>query len=395
LKREKPPSALNVRPGAVPHRGTSPARRHLTTAQYIGGILSGDRVVLSRAITLVESSRADHQKMAGEIISSCLKEERRKAKEKELSTDPSSIVNRGNRQSWQSSIINRQSWQSSIINRQSWQSSVRVGITGPPGVGKSTFIEALGKHVTGQGHRLAVLAIDPSSTVSKGSILGDKTRMEELSADPNAFIRPSPSAGTLGGVARKTRETVFLCEAAGFDVIFIETVGVGQSETEVRSMVDFFLLLMLPGAGDELQGIKRGIMEMADMVVINKADGDNLPKARTAASQISSALHLFSPSAGGWIQPVELCSATARTGIPRVWDVVCSFREEMIRQDLYFRNRVAQNRQVFLHATEERLREKLFRNPSVRKRITELEKQITEGTIDPYTAADEILAGFL
>ena len=242
-EREGIEQPMNVNPNPVVRK-----RRKLSLDEYCQGILDGDRTILSRAITMIESSNPDHLALAQEIIERCL---------------PHS----GN--------------------------SLRIGITGVPGVGKSTFIEAFGKMLTGMGHKVAVLAIDPSSERTKGSILGDKTRMEQLSVDPDAFIRPSPSGSTLGGVARKTRETIVLCEAAGFDVILVETVGVGQSETVVKSMVDFFLLLMLAGAGDELQGIKRGIMEMADGLVINKADGDNKPKAVAAQAQYRAALKLF------------------------------------------------------------------------------------------------------
>lgn len=244
---------MQVNPNFKRHRKTE-----LTVDDYVKGILDGNRTILSRAITMIESENPAHIAMAQDIIERCL---------------PHS----GN--------------------------SLRVGITGVPGVGKSTFIESFGGMLTSQGHKLAVLAIDPSSERTKGSILGDKTRMETLSVDPNAFIRPSPSGSALGGVARKTRESIILCEAAGFDVILVETVGVGQSETVVKSMVDFFLLLMLAGAGDELQGIKRGIMEMADALVINKADGDNLHKARMAASQYRAALRLFPKSDNGWDVP--------------------------------------------------------------------------------------------
>jgi len=236
-------------------------RKELTVGQYFEGILQGNRTILSRAVTLIESNKPDHQRMAQEIIGRCL---------------PYS------------------------------GKSVRIGITGVPGAGKSTFIESFGTYLTALGKRLAVLAIDPSSEKTKGSILGDKTRMEELSTDPNAYIRPSPSSGSLGGVARKTRETILLCEAAGFDTILIETVGVGQSETTVHSMVDFFLLLQIAGAGDELQGIKRGIMEMADTIVINKADGDNVLRAKTAATLYRNALHLFPPTLSGWVPKVKI-----------------------------------------------------------------------------------------
>src|SRR3989339_134259 len=242
----------------------------LSKDEYLKGILSGNTTILSQAITLVESSRNDHRAIAQNLISECLPH---------------------------------------VVK------SMRIGITGVPGAGKSTFIEAFGGLITAMGHKLAVLAIDPSSERSKGSILGDKTRMEELSIDKNAYIRPSPSAGSLGGVARKTRETIILCEAAGFDTIFIETVGVGQSEIAVHSMVDFFLLLMLAGAGDELQGIKRGIMEMADFIVINKADGDNLLKTNSAKVQYENALHLFPAKESGWIPKVQTCSAINKVDI--------------------------------------------------------------------------------
>lgn len=265
-------------------------RRVLSMDDYMQGIMDGNISLLSQAITLAESNKHEHQKIAQEIIIKCL---------------PFA----GN--------------------------SVRIGITGVPGAGKSTFIESLGKHITVKGGKLAVLAIDPSSQRSKGSILADKTRMEELSSNPLAYIRPSPSAGTLGGVARKTRETIILCEAAGFNTTFIETVGVGQSETVVHSMVDFFLLIQIAGAGDELQGIKRGIMEMADAIVINKADGDNIEKANLAASQFRSALHLFPPSQSGWSPCVLTCSAKQGTGISEVWDTINEYIE-LTRNNQYF-----------------------------------------------------------
>ena len=256
--------------------------RSLTVQQYVDGILDGDITILSQAVTLVESSKPEHQEIAQEIIVKCL---------------PFS----GN--------------------------SIRIGITGVPGVGKSTFIEAMGKYITSKGKKLAVLAIDPSSERTKGSILGDKTRMEDLSIDPNAYIRPSPSAGSLGGVARKTREIIVLCEAAGFNHAFIETVGVGQSETAVHSMVDFMLLLLLPGAGDELQGMKRGIVELADLLAINKADGDNQQKVKLAKADYRQALHLFPASENGWKPDVVACSSLTGSGIPEIWKQVESFEQ--------------------------------------------------------------------
>ena len=247
----------------------------MTADEYMEGIQRGDTTVLSQAITLVESSLPQHRAVAQQIIQRC-----------------------------------------QILSNE--KETMRIGITGVPGAGKSTFIEAFGSYLTSEGHRLAVLAIDPSSEKSKGSILGDKTRMETLCHDPNAFIRPSPSAGSLGGVARKTRETILLCEAAGFDVVFIETVGVGQSETAVHSMSDFFLLLMLSGAGDDLQGIKRGIMEMSDLITITKADGTNVEKAQMARALYSNALHLFPPTESTWVPTAVTSSAVTKEGLPEI-----------------------------------------------------------------------------
>lgn len=252
-------------------------RKEYTPAEFVEGILKGNITILSQAVTLVESSKYEHQQVAQEIIEKCLPHAGK---------------------------------------------SVRIGITGVPGAGKSTSIDAFGMHLIGEGRKLAVLAIDPSSERSKGSILGDKTRMEALSREKNAFIRPSPSAGSLGGVARKTRETIVLCEAAGFDTVFVETVGVGQSETAVHSMVDFFLLIQLAGTGDELQGIKRGIMEMADGIVINKADGDNVERANLAAAQFRNALHLFPPTPSKWMPEVVTYSGYYELNIDKVWDMI-------------------------------------------------------------------------
>ena len=260
-----------------PYMKRKPRRRQLTAAEYVDGILKGNITVLGQAVTLVESQNPDHYALAQEVIEKCLPHAGR---------------------------------------------SVRIGITGVPGAGKSTSIDAFGLHVLKDGGKLAVLAIDPSSERSNGSILGDKTRMEKLSVHPDAFIRPSPSAGSLGGVARKTRETIVLCEAAGFDKIFVETVGVGQSETAVHSMVDFFLLIQLAGTGDELQGIKRGIMEMADGIVINKADGDNLERAKLAATQFRNALHLFPAPESGWTPQVLTYSGFYNIGVKEIWDMI-------------------------------------------------------------------------
>ena len=320
-------------------------RRELTTDDYVDGILKGDRVILSRAITLAESLNPEHQRMAQEVIERCL-------------------PHAGN--------------------------SLRIGITGVPGVGKSTFIEAFGKHLTGIGKKIAVLAIDPSSERSKGSILGDKTRMELLSTDPTAFIRPSPSGLTLGGVARKTRETIVLCEAAGFDIIIVETVGVGQSETVVKSMVDFFLLLMLAGAGDELQGIKRGIMEMADALVINKADGDNVHAAEVARSRYQSALHLFPMNENGWIVPVATCSSIEHTSIDKVWQIMCDFEQHTKANGFFEKNRNEQNVRIFYDWIDFTIKNNFFNNPDVQTKIDELLPKVLDGRITPYQAGNAV-----
>jgi LAO/AO transport system kinase len=319
----------------------------ITAANYVQGILAGNRTLLSKAITLVESSLPRHQELAQEIISGCLS-------------------HAGN--------------------------SIRVGITGVPGVGKSTFIETLGKYLTASAHKVAVLAIDPSSTQSKGSILGDKTRMEDLANDPNAFIRPSASAGSLGGVARKTREAIILCEAAGFDCIFVETVGVGQSETAVHSMVDFFLLLMLAGAGDELQGIKRGIMEMADAIIINKADGSNIEKAELAQLEYRNALHLFPATASGWEVPVETCSALNKEGIAGIWEIVERYRSTMTTEsDFFYRKRREQSVHTMYESINQQLMDSFYGNEEVKRRIRQIEKEVLTGKISAYVAANELL----
>ena len=265
-------------------KGVLQLRKHrkkkLSVEDLTQGVLNGDKAILARAITVVESTKNEDLKKAYSLIENCLS---KKSK------------------------------------------SIRIGITGVPGVGKSTFIEIFGKTLTNLGRKVAVLAVDPTSTISRGRILGDKTRMQELVKDPNAFIRPSPSGDSLGGVARKTRESVILCEAAGFDIVLLETVGVGQSETAVHSMVDFFLLLKLAGAGDELQGIKRGIMEMADAIVINKAEGDNLKKAQRAKSEFERALQLYPPKENGWIPKVSTCSSIENSGIVEIWETIEKF----------------------------------------------------------------------
>lgn len=319
----------------------------LDVEDYVAGIRARNRVILGKAITLVESSLHSHQLMAQQVINGCLPYTGK---------------------------------------------SVRVGITGVPGAGKSTFIEALGKYLTGQGRKLAILAIDPSSQRSKGSILGDKTRMEQLSVDPNAFIRPSPSGGSLGGVARKTRETIILCEAAGYDTIFVETVGVGQSETAVHSMADFFLLLMIPGAGDELQGIKRGIIEMADAIIINKADGDNLARAKLAASEYKNALHLFPPSGSGWVPRVELCSALNNTGISAAWDMITEYVKFTKNSGFFENKRTDQLRLTLYNTLTDQLNDGFYNNAAVKEKLQAIEDQIVNSGINVYDAAQQLIS---
>lgn len=269
--------------------------------------------------------------------------------------------------------------------------SARIGITGVPGAGKSTFIEAIGDMVTGLGHRLAVLAVDPSSERSRGSILGDKTRMETLVHNPDVFIRPSPAAGSLGGVARKTRETIVLCEAAGFDVIFIETVGVGQSETAVHSMVDLFMLLQIAGAGDELQGIKRGIMEMADMVVITKADGNNIMRADVARSHFVNALNLFPVPESEWRPRVFTCSSTEKTGLNEIWGGVDDFLK-FIRSNGHFdKNRRRQAKYWMYETIDEALRDGFYNNPEIHSHVAEAEKKVVGNRVTPFVAAKELM----
>lgn len=321
-------------------------RRELSVEEYCEGILQGNRTILSRAVTLIESSKPEHQLIAQKIIGYCL---------------PFS------------------------------GKSVRIGITGVPGSGKSTFIESFGIYLTSNGKKLAVLAIDPSSERSKGSILGDKTRMEELSSDPNAYIRPSPSSGSLGGVARKTRETILLCEAAGFDTILIETVGVGQSETVVHSMVDFFLLLQIAGAGDELQGIKRGIMEMADAIVINKADGDNINRANNAATQYRNALHLFPPTQSGWLPQVKTCSSLRKTGIGEIWECVEDYFEMAKGNNYFDMRRSTQSKYWMFEAIEENLKSNFYQNKQVKNALAHLEAEVSGEKISPFVAARQLL----
>lgn len=321
-------------------------KKQYNTKQLLQGIREGSIPMLSQAITLVESALPRHQSEAQELISACL---------------PFS------------------------------GSAFRLGITGVPGAGKSTFIESLGQYLIDRGNRLAVLAIDPSSERSKGSILGDKTRMEELAGRSEAYIRPSPSGGTLGGVARKTRETIILCEAAGFDTIFVETVGVGQSETAVHSMVDFFLLIMLAGAGDELQGIKRGIMEMADAIVINKADGNNLQKARRAQAEFANALHLFPPAVSGWTPQVKTCSALYGSGIGDIWDMLGSY-QSFVRENGYLLKRRQEQAKYWMYETiREGIFTQVFNDPIMQEELEKYEVEISQGRMTSFMAASIIL----
>jgi LAO/AO transport system kinase len=327
-------------------RSASRRRRRYTVDEYVSGIISGNRTILSQAITLVESSLTEHYETIQAIIEKCL---------------PFS------------------------------SKSIRIGITGVPGAGKSTFIEKLGLHITGEGRKLAVLAIDPSSEQTKGSIMGDKTRMEKLSTHPNAFIRPSPSAGTLGGVARKTREAIILCEASGFDTILIETVGVGQSETAVHSMVDCFLLLMLAGAGDELQGIKRGITEMADLIAITKADGPNLIIAEGAKVLFQNALNLFPAKPSDWKPRVLTCSSRTNTGIAELWNVIIEYVESTGKSG-YFEEHRKQQAVIRMHNTIlEYLNNSFYTQEDVNLLRPEMERQLYEGKITSYKAAVRLL----
>jgi LAO/AO transport system kinase len=348
-------SALRINPGisqppsvnpAVLGRSTGKRRRKYSENEYVEAILSGNRTVLSQAITLVESSLPEHYDMAQTIIEKCL---------------PYS------------------------------SESIRIGITGVPGAGKSTFIETFGLHIANEGRTLAVLTIDPSSGSSMGSILGDKTRMEKLSIHPSAFIRPSPSAGSLGGVARKTRETIILCEAAGFNTIIVETVGVGQSETAVNSMVDFFLLLMLAGAGDELQGIKRGIMEMADLIAITKADGTNKLTAEGARVSYQNALHLFMSKTPGWKPKVLTCSALENTGIRELWELILEYFD-ITRKSGYFDDFRKQQAVIRMDSMIiDNLNNAFYNHEEVKKLRPEIEQQLYDGKMTSYMAAVKLL----
>jgi len=314
---------------------------------YIDGILAGDRRILAKAITLVESTLPAHQEAARKILDSILPHTGK---------------------------------------------AVRLGITGLPGAGKSTFIESFGKILTNQGHRVAVLAVDPSSPKTGGSIMADKTRMEKLAVDPNAFIRPSASGGALGGVARKTRETMLICEAAGFDWVMVETVGVGQSEVTVASMVDFFLVLMIAGAGDELQGIKKGVLELADAIAINKADGDNVERARAARQQYEIAFHLINPPTRIWTPPVLTCSALTTEGLDTILEVILTHRKKMSEIGEWERKRRNQNLEWFWSLIREGLEMWFFQDEEVKKSLSMFLKDIESGLISPTSAAEQILS---
>jgi LAO/AO transport system kinase len=311
------------------------------------GIGRGDRAALARAITLVESRRTDHQAQARDLVQTLLPQTGK---------------------------------------------AVRVGITGSPGVGKSTTIDVLGMALIAKGNKVAVLAVDPSSARTGGSILGDKTRMARLSAEDNAFIRPSPSSGTLGGVAAKTREAMLLCEAAGFDVVLVETVGIGQSETAVCDMTDFFLALMLPGAGDELQGIKKGLVELADMIAVNKADGDNLKRAQAAASEYKAALHILAPRSEHWFPPVVTYSALTGDGIDALWDKVLAHRTAMQASGDFEARRRDQQVKWMWAMLEERLKARLRSDPSVRSKVKQAEAAVADGRMTPAVGADTVVA---
>ncbi|CAA9198392.1 methylmalonyl Co-A mutase-associated GTPase MeaB [Flavobacterium collinsii] len=321
-------------------------RQQPSSSELIEGVLLGNITALSRAITLVESTNQEHVAKANEVVNGCLPHANR---------------------------------------------SIRIGITGVPGVGKSTFIETFGSYLTHLGKKVAVLAVDPSSSISHGSILGDKTRMEELVKDENAFIRPSASGDTLGGVARKTRESIILCEAAGFDTIVIETVGVGQSETAVHSMVDFFLLLKISGAGDELQGIKRGIMEMADAIVINKADGDNIKKANQAKLEFNRALHLFPPKKSNWQPKVTTCSAVTKDGISEIWNTISDYTEATTASGFFQERRKEQNQFWMMETINEQLRLNFYNQPEIIAQLEQNKKAVQNDEISPFAAAQNLL----
>ena len=334
---------------AATRQKTAPRRRQLSVDDYVQGVLEGDRVILARTITLVESNSAAHLETAQEVLKQLLPHTGK---------------------------------------------SIRIGITGVPGVGKSTFIEAFGCHLIEQGHKVAVLAIDPTSSRTKGSILGDKTRMELLSREPNAFIRPSPTGGVLGGVSRKSKETTLVCEAAGFDVVLLETVGVGQSETMVRSMVDFFLLLMLAGAGDELQGIKKGIMELADAIVINKADGDNIAPAQQAKAEYNRAVHYLAPATQGWQTKAYTCSALNNDGVAKIWAVIEEFRQQTTASGVFENRRRAQMVDWVHSIIKEQLLTQFYSSLAVQQALPGIEADVANGVLPATSAVKALLNSY-
>jgi LAO/AO transport system kinase len=319
----------------------------LDLANLARGVRAGERGVIARAITLIESRRTDHQKAARRLVQELL---------------------------------------------PSTGQAVRVGITGVPGVGKSTTIDALGTFLTGKGHKVAVLAVDPSSARTGGSILADKTRMARLGSDPNAFVRPSPSSGTLGGVAAKTRESMLVCEAAGYDTVLVETIGTGQSETMVADMTDFFLVLMLPGAGDELQGLKKGVIEIADMIAINKADGDNVRRAKAAAAEYRAALHILTPRSPSWSPPVVTYSALSGDGVAALWATVLDHRERMTAAGELAARRREQQVKWMWAMLEDRVFARLKSDPAIKAKLPRIEAAVAEGRMTPALAVDEIAA---
>jgi LAO/AO transport system kinase len=353
-KEEKKESALHISKGKsvesnINQNFKRKKRPQRNLQEFLKGFLEGNRVVLSQAITLIESTQSQHQELAQQIIEACL---------------PYS------------------------------GKSLRIGLTGTPGVGKSTFIDSFGQVLLTEDRQLAVLAIDPSSQLTRGSILGDKTRMETLSVHPKAFIRPSAAGGSLGGVARKTRESIILCEAAGFDTIIVETVGVGQSETAVHSMVDFFLLLLLPNSGDELQGIKRGVMEMADLIAINKADGDALLAAKLAKKQCRNGLHLFPPKASNWIATAELCSALNQTGLETIWQHILSFQNQTTINGYFQKHRQEQAKYWLEESIQQQLKQLFYQHTSIKGAFTAMEKQVIAGELSPFKAAELLMNSF-
>lgn len=340
---------LSARPDSDSQKSASSPRRRrheLSVDEHVEGVLAGDRVILARTITLIESNAARHFDRAQAVLKALL-------------------PHTGN--------------------------SMRIGITGVPGAGKSTFIEALGTLLTEQDHQIAVLAVDPSSSVTRGSILGDKTRMESLARNPAAFIRPSPTGGVLGGVARKTRETMLLCEAAGFDIILIETVGTGQSEVTVRSMVDFFLLLLITGAGDELQGIKKGVVELADAILINKADGPNKIPAQAARAEYNRALHYLTPATEGWYTRAHTASSVTGEGIPEILSVIEAFRTKTQESGVFEARRRHQMREWLHTMVEEQLRRFFFNHPQVRDKLPAIEQAVMDGELPATAAARDLL----